>query len=279
MTDTPKSGIPQSGKSMNCADFDAQLADALDGVLAGKELETFRSHAQACADCGPLFTHAQAGMAWMKVIPEVEPPARLVHNILARTSLAEATAEKKKAPRVSWVRKASDFISPALAPAFQFMLQPRFAMTAAMAFFSISMVLNVAGLKLKDLRYLDLRPSAISNTAAMQYEQTTARVVKYYENIRFVYEMQSRLKSLREAVGGDSENAPKEQTQPRKQTAPQQQNNDNNSTEKKQDQQNRNYAMDADASVMAELNIPRAISVLTNDAAPSLDADLARRLS
>lgn len=278
MTDTPKSGIPQAGNSMNCADFDARLTDALDGVLSGAELETFRAHAQACTECGPLFTQAQAGMAWMKSLPDVEPPANLVHNILARTSLADAQAEAVKRPRVSCVRKASDFISPALAPAFQTMLQPRFAMTAAMAFFSISMVLNMAGLKLKDLRYLDLRPSAISNSASMQYEQTTARVVKYYENIRVVYEWQTKLKSLRDSVGGDSSEHKQEQPQPKKQAAPPQQNNDN-STEKKQEQQNRNYALEADDSTLAELNIPSGISVSPNDAASSRDADLVRRPS
>ena len=278
MTDTPKSGIPQAGNSMNCADFDARLADALDGVLAGPELETFRAHAQACTECGPLFTQAQAGMAWMKTLPEVEPPADLVHNILARTSLADMQAQAAKQPRVSWVRKASDFISPALAPAFQSMLQPRFAMTAAMAFFSISMLLNVAGLKLKDLRYLDLRPSAISTSASMQYEQTTARVVKYYENIRIVYEMQTRFRSLREAVGGESGDSQKQQAQPKKQDQRHQPNNDN-STEKQQDQQNRNYAAEAADSIMAELNIPRGNPVLKIDAASSLDVDLARRLS
>ena len=66
MTYDPKSG---GSNSVQCADFDARLADLLDGAMAGAELEAFRAHAEACMDCGPLFTQAKAGMDWLKVLP------------------------------------------------------------------------------------------------------------------------------------------------------------------------------------------------------------------
>src|SRR5207302_9993851 len=91
---------------------------------------------------------------------------------------------------------AREWMSPVLNPVVRVISQPRLAMTAAMAFFSFSLVLNMAGVKMSDFRNLDLRPSAISTTASMQYHQTTAKVVKYYENIRFVYELESRMKEL-----------------------------------------------------------------------------------
>ena len=73
-------------------------------------------------------------------------------------------------------------------------------MTGAMALFSVSLTLNLAGVKLGDLRHLDLRPSALKEQATMKYYETTSRVVKYYENIRLVYEVESRLQELKRAT-------------------------------------------------------------------------------
>ena len=62
-----------------------------------------------------------------------------------------------------------------------------------MAFFSVSLLLSAAGVKLTDIRYLDLRPSAV----VTKYYQARGHVVKYYENIRFVYELETRVRELR----------------------------------------------------------------------------------
>ena len=70
--------------------------------------------------------------------------------------------------------------------------QPRFAMSFGMAFFSLSISLSLAGVKVSDVRRVDMRPSAIKRT----YYETTGRVVKYYENIRFVYEIESRVRGI-----------------------------------------------------------------------------------
>src|SRR5437868_7428051 len=180
-----------------CADFDARLADVLDGVMSGAELEAFKGHAAACTDCGPLFTQAQAGMQALRSLVEVEPPANLFHNIIAQTSAIDpAMAPALAQPIETWFGRAREWASPVLNPVVRIVSQPRLAMTTAMAFFSFSLVLNLAGVKMSDFRNLDLRPSAISTTASMQYHQTTAKVVKYYENIRFVYELESRMKEL-----------------------------------------------------------------------------------
>src|SRR5436190_21722541 len=87
---------------------------------------------------------------------------------------------------------ASAIFSPVVAVA----RQPRFAMSFGMAFFTLSVTLSLAGVKLSDLRHMDLRPSAIRRT----YYETTGRVVKYYENIRFVYEIESRVRRFKEAT-------------------------------------------------------------------------------
>src|ERR1700758_1827719 len=71
---------------MQCHEFDVLLADALDGILGGVELDRFQAHARACPACGPLFAEAEAGRNWLKELAEVESPVSLVDNILASTT-------------------------------------------------------------------------------------------------------------------------------------------------------------------------------------------------
>src|SRR6185369_15986776 len=94
---------------MDCTAFDAKLMDALDGVLSGSELESFRAHVEQCLACAPVYEQARAGMLALQALEEVEPPARLVHNILAQTSARDVTVA---ATGKSWGRRLANFISP-----------------------------------------------------------------------------------------------------------------------------------------------------------------------
>jgi len=185
---------------MDCTQFEALLSEALDGALNEPVLAGFRAHAAACADCGPMLAAAQAGMSWLKSLPEVEPPRNLVHNILIATSGAEASAPLRQAgPASPWRDRLREWTRP-LAPVFSAVRQPRFALSLGMAFFSVTVLLNAAGLHLSSLRPADLRPSAIQENLTRTYNETTARAVKYYENIRLVYEIESRVREIRNAT-------------------------------------------------------------------------------
>ena len=181
----------QGKNGMQCSEFDALLVDALDENLSGEKLESFRAHARVCANCGRLFADVEAGRRWMKSLAQMEPPVNLVHNILVATTGQEGTG-RTRVPATSF----KDALFGWLRPAFGILRQPRFAMSFGMAFFSLSMTFSIAGVKLSSLRHVDLRPSAIRRT----YYETQGRVVKYYENIRFVYEMESRVRDLKRAT-------------------------------------------------------------------------------
>jgi len=185
--------------TMNCAEFEALLAEALDGALAGAVRERFHEHRTACADCGPMYADAAAGLSWMKSLDEVELPRNLVRNILIATSGQEAEAEADAAHESGpvWAR---GWLKPLLFPLYATVRQPRFAMSAAMAFFSVSLMMQVTGVKLGDLQQLDLRPSALQSSAVRGYNETSSKVVKYYENIRLVYEIQTRMQELKDAA-------------------------------------------------------------------------------
>ena len=195
---------------MNCAEFEALLAEALDGALAGGERERFEAHRTACADCGPLYADAAAGLSWMKSLEEVEPPRNLVRNILIATSGQEKEREASPEGESAWGR-VREWLRPALFPLYATVRQPRFAMSAAMAFFSVSLLLQVTGVKLSDLRRVDLRPSALQSSAVHSYHETSARMVKYYENIRLVYEIQTRMQQLKDAAAPQAQPQPSEQ--------------------------------------------------------------------
>jgi hypothetical protein len=225
---------------MQCGEFDALLNEALDGTLTGPKLESFQAHARACTVCGPLLAEADAGRRWLKSLAEVEPPTNLVHNILVATTGYES---KRVATRFqtesSWADKFTAWLRPVFAPVLAVSRQPRFAMSFGMAFFSLSVSLSLAGVKVSDVRHVDLRPSAIKRT----YYETTGRVVKYYENIRFVYEIESRMRELKR-VTAPAETSPKEQKKEQK---------NNNTSGEPEQKQERNYSQGENQPVLASL--------------------------
>jgi hypothetical protein len=256
---------------MQCIEFEALLADAMDGALEAPRMDAFRAHAAGCPDCGPLFAEAQAGHSWLKSLPELEPPRHLVHNILAATSGVESAEERVAAHR-SWPQRFADWIRPVLVPAWGAVRQPRFAMSFGMAFFSLSLVLNISGLKLRDIRHVDLRPVAIENTAYRGFYETRGKVVRYYENMRLVYELQSRVRDLR--------NATRPEEQPQQQDR--QKHRDDN-TSGQPERRNQYYSADQAGSLLAVLwdknsiQLPALQDRSVRDRARALDGDVDSR--
>jgi hypothetical protein len=210
----------QTKNGLQCNEFDALLTDALDGVLTGAKLDRFQAHSRICSACGPLFAEAEAGRNWLKGLTEVEPPASLVTNILASTTGVDTQRLRVNVPAsqssVSWLERAQAWLSGAMQPLWATVRQPRFAMSFGMAFFSLSVALTVAGVKPTDLRQVSLRPAAVRHT----FYSTQARVVRYYENIRFVYEVESRVREFkRNVVPAVNEAAPAKQKERKNDTS------------------------------------------------------------
>ena len=223
---------------MQCSEFDALLSQAIDGTLAGERLTAFEGHARLCGVCGPLLQEAEAGRSWLKSLQEVEPPAELMTNILLRTS-GVLPAEAKE--RVSWGDRVRGFVETIVSPVVGVARQPRFAMSFGMAFFTLSVSLSLAGVKLGDLRHISLRPSAIRHS----YYEASGRVVKYYENIRFVYEIESRVRQFKQTT------APAEQR--RENNNQNRKENKNNTSGQPDQKQERNYSQGGDLPVFASL--------------------------
>jgi hypothetical protein len=238
---------------MQCHEFDGLLSDAVDSVLTGLQLDRFQAHARTCSTCGPLFAEVEAGRNWLKDLTEVEPPVSLVNNILASTTGVDTqrlrvnvTAPQPRTSRLgassfgaSWWERTQAWASGAMQPIWGTVRQPRFAMSFGMAFFALSVALSVLGVKPADLRQISLRPSAIRHT----YYNTQARVVRYYENIRFVYEVESRVRELKRTV------TPAER--PSGDSAPEKKDHKNDTTQQPEQKQDRNYSQNENHLILA----------------------------
>ena len=220
----------RSGDSGECSRCEAMLADALDGTLSAEEQERFDAHMASCGPCAQLLADARRGVAWLEMLrnPAPEPPAALLEKILAQTSGAEAAGVTQALRPVALVQPA-----PAMAAGYaaygqvipfprramagrsgsvgQIMRQPRLAMTAAMAFLSIALTMDLTGVNPLDLRAGDVSPSSLKR----DFFEANARVVQYYEGLRVVYELESRVHDLQSAEDSDAgAGSQQDQTQP-----------------------------------------------------------------
>ena len=241
-----------TSNGMQCHEFDGLLADALDGVLTGLQLDRFQAHARTCSVCGPLFAEVQAGRNWLKDLTEVEPPVSLVTSILASTTGVDTQRLRVNVaapqPRITWIERAQAWAFEAVQPIWATVRQPRFAMSFGMAFFSLSVALSVLGVKPADLRQVSLRPAAIRHT----YYNTQARVVRYYENIRLVYEVESRVRELKRTVTPAAEPAPE--------TEKDKKDHKNDTTEQPEQKQERNYSQTENQLILASAPLGRSLN-------------------
>ncbi len=177
--------VGETKSGMQCTEFDALLTEAIDGTLGGQRREDFEQHKAGCAACRTLFAEVTSGLAWLEDMEDVAPPRMLVHNILAATSGAAQLAAQSQQRPSAWVRLRRQ-VRTAFAP----VLTARFAMSMVMAFFSITLLLNMAQIRIRDLT-----PHNLSHT----YYSSQNKLMKYYENMRLVYEIESRVRTLRNA--------------------------------------------------------------------------------
>jgi hypothetical protein len=205
----------ESKSGMQCAEFEALLAEALDATLHGATLAAFEEHQKSCPACAAMYQEAAAGMHWLKGLEDIEPPKHLVHNILAQTIGTVAEESAKPVPvGESWWGRLKGRIAPVFAP----VMTPRFAMSFGMAFFSITLLANIAGFHVSDLKHLDLSAKGLQRT----YYSTETRVVRYYENIRLVYEIESRVRDLRRSATPEKQEEPNTPANPKKGAAKEQ---------------------------------------------------------
>jgi hypothetical protein len=195
-----------------CAELGAWLADGVERPASELMPKELRAHAAGCPDCRGLQESAGEGRRWLRSLAPVEPPANLLQDILAATSGASAAAPARPTPEPAspMLEGMAASISVVWAQLLAGLRQPRLVNTAAMAFFSMALLVNLTGVSIDDVRHL--RPSSIATRASRGYHATTSQVVRYYENNRFVRELESRLRDLRDTAAPER---PRDERAPR----------------------------------------------------------------
>jgi hypothetical protein len=186
-----------------CGQWETLLADALDGLLKPADEATFTSHMAVCPACTALFEEARRGREWLEFLAaEPEVPAGLLDKILAQTGPGQVagyglvTGGGKVVPMIpAWQR-------PGFVGSVRRFAEPRLLMTAAMAFFSIAMTLNLTGVRVFDLRLSDLKPSTIRSFMERRLTAASTPIIRYYDHLRLVYEVQTRMRELRQTTEG-----------------------------------------------------------------------------
>ena len=212
----------QFERSIGCEACEVMCLDAVDGTLTAAEQVVFDRHVAGCMECAEQLSEARRGAAWMEMLKQhrPEPSPGLMQRILAQTSEAEISKVFPRfgvvpTPRFAVVepRGFREKLWDSIEAAFTFdpaqsHFQPRMAMTAAMAFFSIALTMNLSGVRLADLR-----PGTIQRTVA----EARASAARQFQSIKVVYQVESRVNELRDdnrdpsGPFGGSSDAPKQQ--------------------------------------------------------------------
>ena len=170
---------------MNCADVEILLADFVDGTLRGDAASALEAHLAGCAACRELARDSAEAVAFMERAAVVEAPPELVTRILFEVTAGPSRAVIKP----SMVRRLfGRWLEP--------ILQPRVAMGMAMTVLSFAMIGRFA--HVPQLTPSDLDPVKVFTAAEDRVVRWYNRGVKYYESMRVVYEIQTRLKEWAE---------------------------------------------------------------------------------
>jgi hypothetical protein len=174
---------------VNCADVEILLADYVDGTLdvshRAEEKSALEAHLAGCAACAELARDSAGAVAFMERAAAVDAPAELVTRILFEVTAGPSHAIiKPSLARRLFGRLFGGVLEP--------VLQPRFAMGMAMTVLSFAMIGRFTNVR--QLTPADLDPVKVWTAAEVRVVRWYNRGVKYYDSLKVVYEIQTRLK-------------------------------------------------------------------------------------
>ena len=198
-----------------CGQWETLLVDALDGLLRPEDEAVFSNHMATCSACTTLFEQARRGQEWLQFLaPEPEVPAHLLERILSETgngkfdarSLAVAGGIAADGTRV--LQMPPVWQRPGFVARLRRFAEPRLLMTAAMAFFSIALTLSVTGVRISSIRLADIKPTSVRSFLEKRIMTASTPVIRYYDHLRFVYEVESRMRELRRSTEAEQKSQP-----------------------------------------------------------------------
>ncbi len=161
----------------NCISTEERLSDFLDGKLSPTEVAAFSAHTAGCSNCAQLVALVSGVVSRMQQMEMVEEPPQLVAKILDAT-LGPRTQKESWTRWFGWIST---------------LWQPRFAIGVVTAALSLVIISYAAGLTPAKLKKADLSPANVLRAANRQAHLTYARGAKFVNDLRVVYEIQSKL--------------------------------------------------------------------------------------
>ncbi|MGH9659228.1 MAG: anti-sigma factor family protein [Bryobacteraceae bacterium] len=168
---------------MKCADVEILYCDYLDRTLPDEQRTALEAHVAECESCAAMARDVGGALAFVERSAEVEAPPELLTRILDETrSGRHGRLGGARAGLGGWLARL-------LAP----VLQPRLVMGMALTILSFSMMARCAGVQPRPITVADLDPVKVWATADDRAHRTWDRGVKFYESIRWVYEVRRQL--------------------------------------------------------------------------------------
>src|SRR5262245_52495518 len=181
---------------MICAELETLLPDYVDGTLSADQARSVEQHLNRCPDCADLARDGKLARAFIERTADVEPPPELLTRILNETASGRHGSLRSGRGIRFWF---NSLVAPAL--------KPRLVMGMALTMFSFSIMARCAGVSPRQLRPSDLDPKKIWASLDDRAHRAWERSVKFYEDIKFVYDIQSRLRDWTEQQEEEDRNA------------------------------------------------------------------------
>jgi Putative zinc-finger len=183
---------------MNCPEFESILADYLDGTLTNSERAAVELHAAECAPCRTFMAEVTNGVSLLKSLEPVEPPPALVTRIAFQAPLSRVRDPFER--ETVWSKFAAKWLQP--------ILQPRLVMGLSMTVLSFTMLERCTGVKVERIQAADLNPVRVWGGMEMKTVRLKDRMLKYYDNLRVVYEVEARLRDIQRRQPGNDKPKP-----------------------------------------------------------------------
>lgn len=175
-----------------CEQIETRLSDHLDGLLSAAEKETFLAHTRGCAQCAVLLARVSHVVMGMREIEPLAEPPHLVYNILDQTLGKRESAS-------GW-RQALEYLHG--------LASPKFAYGAVSVAATVALLLTATGFSWSQPKLADLHPARVYRNADRQAHLIYARGARYVNDLRVVYEIQSRLRPEGEIPAAPEKAAP-----------------------------------------------------------------------
>ncbi len=153
-------------------------SEYLEGQLEAARRADAEEHLAGCANCQELISDIRLAIQACRSARETMPPPSLVERI-----------------RLATVGEPRTGIAEQVNALLRGVRQPRIAYAVAMTVFSLSLIINIAGLDLRRMNIQDLNPATWVYRANRAGHLMYGRAEKFYDDLRIVYEIESRFRN------------------------------------------------------------------------------------